>query len=441
MPAVNPDVSHFKGLRGQLLSRCGQCSITSSKATLSLCLGCRVVRYCCREHQVTDRPKHKDACNKIKKYRTKVANEDDKIRNATPDFMTPANAFESNAGHFWGLIHTRDYMRARFFLADEVRRTGTLEGVRESFDHLKDMLRLCRSDNLGVRQLVPALMLQLDQDQECYDFIKWYQTEAQRSDYDFGDLESPFLNTKGADPFEPTGFMDQGKFGDAHHCAALILLKIKILIDVINIRLARKVSINRLPVELSEMCELATTRSPLSASLTKKNSIELVAIEGLLVGQIRYLGSYLREENDHVITGLLHPDTWLTDIPETMSAGSTDEMQILLQHSFPAWWETAGAFELLRDSTKIAALDSESEIDGMMRSSTFKSGEDSRRTKEELLKDVSLNRIWGYIDLAVRDAGSLSAERPSEVDRRETQAMMDKLPDDEDDDDIPHFEA
>lgn len=434
MPAVNPDVSQFKGPRGELKLRCGHCNITGSKATLSSCMGCRVVRYCCREHQVADRPIHKNLCNKVKKSRPKVAQEDDRIRNNPhPGFMAPANAFESHVGHFWGLLDTRDYMRARFFLADELRRIGTLEGVQEALDHFKDMLRLCRSDNMGVRDLVPALMLQLDQDQECYDFIKWYQTEGQRSDYDWGDMDLPFLNFKDADVFEATGFMDQGKFGDAHHCAALILLKLKLLNDVINIRLARRVCINKLPTELSEMCELAVIRSPLSASFAKKSSIDLVAAEGLLVGQIRYLGSYLREENDNVITGLLYPDEWLVDIPETMTMGSTNEMQILLQHSFPAWWQIEGALELLRASTKIASLDSESEIDDMMRSSTFKREQGSGRTREELLRDVSLNRIWGYIDDAVRDAGSLAAERPSEVRRRETRAMLAELSDDEDD--------
>jgi hypothetical protein len=31
--------------------------------------------------------------------------------------MTPANAFETHVGRFWGLVGTRDYMRARFALA------------------------------------------------------------------------------------------------------------------------------------------------------------------------------------------------------------------------------------------------------------------------------------------------------------------------------------
>jgi hypothetical protein len=29
---------------------------------------------------------------------------------------------------------------------------------------------------MGVRDLIPALYIRLDQDQECYDFLKWWLT-------------------------------------------------------------------------------------------------------------------------------------------------------------------------------------------------------------------------------------------------------------------------
>lgn len=116
MLAATSKPTLFKGIRGQLTQRCGHCR--GAGCELSMCTGCRVVRYCCREHQVVDRPQHKHLCNNIKKQRVEVAKEEDEIRHATPDFMTPANAFETHVGHFWGLMHTRNYMRARFFLAD-----------------------------------------------------------------------------------------------------------------------------------------------------------------------------------------------------------------------------------------------------------------------------------------------------------------------------------
>lgn len=105
-----------------------------------------------------------------------------------------------------------------------------------------------------------------------------------------------------------------------------------------------------------------------------------------------------------------------------MSAGSADEMQIVLQHSFRAWWQTEGALELLANARRIAAADSECEIDDMMSSSTFQKGEGSNRTRQEFLEDVSLNRIWGYVHDAVQDAGSLHYERPSEVQLNTVQA-------------------
>ena len=45
--------------------------------------------------------------------------------------------------------------------------------------HLMDMLRLCWGDNMGVRDLVPALKLRLGKDQDCHDFCKWWATTGE----------------------------------------------------------------------------------------------------------------------------------------------------------------------------------------------------------------------------------------------------------------------
>jgi hypothetical protein len=142
--------------------------------------------------------------------------------------MTPANAIATDVGRFWGLVHTRSYMRARFALMDLLRKEGTLDGVKEALSHLMDMMRLCRSDNMGIRKIIPFLMLQLDQDQECYDFIKWYETTGADSHYDWGDMDLPFLDVKNADVYEDPSYIT-GKYGDPHHIAALMLLNLKLL--------------------------------------------------------------------------------------------------------------------------------------------------------------------------------------------------------------------
>lgn len=179
--------------------------------------------------------------------------------------MAPGNAFEDSVGHFWGLVHTRPYMRARFALLDLLRKEGTLDGLKDSMSHLLDMMRLCRGDNMGFRDMIPAMMLQLDQDQECYDFIKWYATTGQDSHYDWGDMDLPFLDMKNADVYEDPSYVP-GKYGAPHHIAALLLLKLKLLIDNINVRLVRKVvaaAAKQLPQELLDSIESAVVRSPL----------------------------------------------------------------------------------------------------------------------------------------------------------------------------------
>jgi hypothetical protein len=237
---ISPNI--FKGPVGPLRHRCPQCSATGPE--LLRCGACHAVRYCCREHQVTHRLQHKSACNKIRKARAKLAKEEDLVRNAAPDFMTPPNAFETSVGHFWGIVSTRDYMRARFALAGEhLLLLGTLDGVREALEHMRDMLRLCRGDNLGLRQLMPAIMLRLDLDQECYDFVKWWATCDPDGLYDWGDMTLPYLNIHGADILEDPSFL-LGKYPQLNLLVAVLLLKLKLLVDIRNLKITRKICAN-----------------------------------------------------------------------------------------------------------------------------------------------------------------------------------------------------
>lgn len=203
--------------------------------------------------------------------------------------MTPANAFETSVGHFWGILDTRDYMRARFALAVEhLLRLGTLDGAQESLEHMRDMLRLCRGDNLGVRDIVPAAMLRLDLDQECYDFVKWWATCDPDGRYDWGDMTLPHLNIRGADVLEKPDFLI-GKFRALNYVVAVLLLKLKLLVDILNLKVTRKILAHRLlPAELWQPIELAVVRSPLSAKLfQKQDPASLVKTEMMLLNQVR----------------------------------------------------------------------------------------------------------------------------------------------------------
>lgn len=64
--------------------------------------------------------------------------------------------FEDEVGHFWGMVQTRPYMRARFGLAQCLEELGQ---VGEAIGHYQELLRLNPNDNQGVRDvLLPALL-------------------------------------------------------------------------------------------------------------------------------------------------------------------------------------------------------------------------------------------------------------------------------------------
>ncbi|KAK5737670.1 hypothetical protein LTR17_006532 [Elasticomyces elasticus] len=164
-----------------------QCQVCGGEDPHFRCGGCQAVRYCGHEHQTSDWTTHKASCVPVKKALAKMSREETKLRNAPEDFGFAGNPFDpqnDSIGHFWGIHETRDYMRARYGVVEALMKIKTREAVQANLDHLLDMLRLCRGDNMGVRSLVPALYIRLGRDQDAYDFVRWYKKVDEDGDYD-----------------------------------------------------------------------------------------------------------------------------------------------------------------------------------------------------------------------------------------------------------------
>ena len=84
-------------------------------------------------------------------------------------------AFEENVGHFWGVIETRPYMRARHGLAQCLLGIGEHE---EAIGHFRELLRLNPNDNQGVRDLLLPLLLAMGRDEEAEGLIAQYEEDA-----------------------------------------------------------------------------------------------------------------------------------------------------------------------------------------------------------------------------------------------------------------------
>ena len=80
-------------------------------------------------------------------------------------------AFAEAAGHFWGVLETRPYMRNREGLAQSL-----VERKRyaEAAEHFQEMLRLNPEDNQGVRHSLVNVLIALDRDAEARELLDRY---------------------------------------------------------------------------------------------------------------------------------------------------------------------------------------------------------------------------------------------------------------------------
>ncbi len=83
-------------------------------------------------------------------------------------------AFQEDAGHFWGLIDTRPFMRAMDRLASCLRYT---DGEEESVHLWREMLRLNPGDNQGVRYRLLSLLVEMNRNDEAESLVKEYGDE------------------------------------------------------------------------------------------------------------------------------------------------------------------------------------------------------------------------------------------------------------------------
>jgi tetratricopeptide (TPR) repeat protein len=79
--------------------------------------------------------------------------------------------FEKEAGHFWGIVETRPYMRAKLGVAQCLWALGRLE---EAMSHFRELLRLNPNDNQGVRYLLASALLNLGKIDDLEELLGQY---------------------------------------------------------------------------------------------------------------------------------------------------------------------------------------------------------------------------------------------------------------------------
>ncbi|RMJ24888.1 hypothetical protein PHISP_04237 [Aspergillus sp. HF37] len=231
------------------------------------------------------------------KRKERLDHEEEKLRSEPGDgIVMPANPFETSVGHFWGIHGTRNYMRARIDYIDAMKHISTYNSVQTQVEHARDMLRLCRGDNMGTRDWVPSLLLRLGRDQECYDFIKWWCITADHLDWTEPGIVHPDI--RGANAFEPvTDFAHEDS--ELSMISALALLKIRLLLDLLALQNSTGVpSLQELPRETFNSIRSHVPRNSIvsqNRALQERQSVTAEIRE--LESQAHQLYGYVNDSN------------------------------------------------------------------------------------------------------------------------------------------------
>jgi len=83
--------------------------------------------------------------------------------------------FKEEKGHFWGVVTSRPYMRARAAVVDMLTDGGR---KREAIEHCIDMLKLNPNDNQGMRDILLALLLEEDELEAAGKLLKKFSKDS-----------------------------------------------------------------------------------------------------------------------------------------------------------------------------------------------------------------------------------------------------------------------
>jgi hypothetical protein len=308
-----------------------------------------------------------------------------------------------------------DYVDIRCALAQFLCRRS-FEAVVEARCHLHDVLQRYPvfEMSLGAARMLPWLMLRLDHDQDCYDFVKWWHTNPNRATahHTFNVLEDIiFLVGQPARHNLPA----VGRPARLWSLAAMLLLKLKLLVDVIELKLSRNVVQHRLPPELWSRVDRHAVRSSISKRRSGMSYGDLTALQQRLETDVRLLTRAVQNTDENYLHALFNPDAYLEPSLKFAHDDSALRFVALLEESYPAWWQHEGVLELLRSAMQIADADSvlasiESPFE-ILTSRTSKFPPTYLRTRESL-------RVMGYyLAQAAEDVFTPSKVKMSEVRR------------------------
>jgi ribonuclease HI len=233
-------------------------------------------------------------------------------------------------------------MRVRFAFADALLRVETGRAVELALEHFNHILQFYRGDSLGVRNIIPGLLLRLGREQECYDFLKWWAIISVKDTYDWEDATLPFLDIRNADVFESVDIFSSESLS-LSQLVILTLLKLRLYLDLMSFE----------ETEFGFEDDYPEFGRPVGRLVNEKmRAFEIRDISATiksLEAQYRKLSRIVNDMNPHFWGALGDEET--PSPPSSYSVGSIEEAELVSYQCKPAWRDTEDAMLMIDSVT------------------------------------------------------------------------------------------
>ncbi|OOQ85406.1 hypothetical protein PEBR_24563 [Penicillium brasilianum] len=335
------------------------CAICPKQDGLIDCGTCRAMTYCSDEHLLLDRPSHEKICKPIQAARESAEEWRLKLESCS------TQPFRRNLGHLHLIPEAQPYLAELsnlIALHEPIRHRTAVEGQLVWACHVMYMSAI---DSNGYRFKVPALMMRINRDQECYDFMKWHANQTgepvHKTAFDY--LSCRFGNPIIIDPIIPNprksfvGYKQEDIFESIKvfkpetpimTLIPLCLVKIRFLFDIQRLNLAIRVFGNKLD---GEVFDLVLKNVPFTKQIAENEALTKSAVARFeamktLLGQALQLYRKVKGMNPLVWKGMvwsMRGDIQWPGEEHTLE----EEMKAQVKMNWESWIETPGAIALL----------------------------------------------------------------------------------------------
>lgn len=208
-----------------------------------------------------------------------------------------------------------------------------------------NLINLNRGDNGGYRELIPGLMLRLDLDQNCYDFIKFYLST--KPNHNWNDPSAPWLDSQGADVFEEPTFVQDDRIMVLPMVVCLLTLKMKLFLDLKVLQTCSSVEANGLDTETTLLVQQNVLQSPIikgNMQLLQKQDYNEMLLS--LKAQMTRLYKVVDKMNKFFWPSILKMD--YPPLPRMYSPCSQEEAYLVMHYTAMAILGIPDAFALIR---------------------------------------------------------------------------------------------